>query len=64
MKPGITIRRARISLGLSLAALGRILGVARSTVHRWENSPLPPPAKHIRGLSIVLKVPVERLVGR
>jgi len=48
------ITRRRTALGLSLAALGRELGVDRATVHRWEAGVSRPRGAALTGLQVTL----------
>lgn len=63
MEIGEKIRRKRLQIGLSLAALGRLVGVSRSAVHQWENSQVTniTVTNRIR-LSEALKMPIAELL--
>ena len=42
---GERIRERRLELGLSQAQLGRLFGVGRATIYRWESGKAPPPRR-------------------
>lgn len=55
------IRKARVAAGLSAAALARLLGVAESTVRRWEAGGRTPSDDTVRRIARALGVGVEVL---
>jgi transcriptional regulator with XRE-family HTH domain len=63
MEVGAKIRRARLFRGLSLEALGRLIGVSRSAVHQWENGHVTniTVANRIK-LSEALELPITELL--
>lgn len=64
MSIGERIKSRRLELGLTLEDIGKILGVNRSTVKRYENGEtkrISP--KTIEKLSVILKTTPEYLAG-
>lgn len=56
--------RARAKSGLSQRDVAEALGVAQSTVCRWEKGEREPRQRHLRALAILLRVDVGALIER
>jgi transcriptional regulator with XRE-family HTH domain len=56
------IKEARLKVGLTQYELGKILDVDTQFISNIEREIAPLPPKHIRTLSKVLKVPVQRFI--
>ena len=61
---GGILRELREKKGLTQAELGVILGVAGSTVSKYEKSPHPPDGSMIRNISDKMGVSCDYLLGR
>lgn len=61
---GGILRELREKKGLTQAELGVILGVAGSTVSKYEKSPNPPDGSMIRNISDKMGVSCDYLLGR
>ena len=63
MEPGERIREARLSKGLTLEAVGKAVGVGKSTVRKWETGMIRNMGRDkIAALSGVLGLPVTALL--
>ena len=52
----ITLKAARINVGLSQKEVAKLLGISNKTIHSWENGATSPSAKHIDALCELYKV--------
>lgn len=52
----ITLKAARINVGLSQKQVAKILGVSNKTIHSWESGGTSPGAKHIDSLCNLYQV--------
>ena len=60
-----TIKRARLSKGLTQAELGKLIGYDKEAgkyVRDFENGRTYPPYVRIRAISTVLDIPLDKLV--
>ena len=64
MTQGQCLRNARLDHGLTLAAVGRALGVARQYVHAWEVGRRNPGRKYLSKLAEVLGLELSDLLPR
>ena len=55
------LRRERVRVGLTQAAIAGALGVSQQTVARWESGRTPP-SRYLRELSELLEMPVAELL--
>lgn len=60
---GARIRSLRVRRGLSLEELGRVLGMTRQGVGKWELGKAPVSSLNVRALSQALNVPIAELYG-
>lgn len=58
------VTQARLSLGLSIEALADLMGVAFSTVWRWESGAVPVPRYAALILDLLLQVEGTTLARR
>ena len=54
--PKITLRAARVNMGLSQKEVACILKISNKTLHSWENGDTSPSAKHIDALCDLYKM--------
>ncbi len=59
---GQRLKEARVAAGLSLSALGRLIGVRHSTIFRWENEQHDIPVSKAFSLCSVLRILLAWLV--
>ena len=63
---GEELKKARLSKKISQQRLGELLGyegrTAESLVQHWESDRREVPLKHIRKLSEILEIPLERFI--
>lgn len=52
----ITLKAARINVGLSQKEVAKILGISNKTIHSWESGDTSPGAKHIDALCNLYQV--------
>lgn len=56
------LREARLSKGLSMEDLGRLVNVKGASVCRWEQGINSPNRKRLKKLAKVLNIPEEKLI--
>ena len=56
------LRRRRVRVGLTQAAVAAALGVSQQTIARWESGRTPP-SRYLRELSELLELPVAELLN-
>ena len=59
---GAKIEAARIRKGMSQTELGQRVGVSQVSVHRWEGGLANPSFANLLKLSLVLDIPMSRLL--
>ena len=64
MKIGNKIKNKREKLDMSQEELGEKLNVSQSQVSRWEKNTSDPSSKEIKGLSKILGLSIEELLGK
>ena len=63
MEPGERIREARLSKGLTLEAVGKAVGVGKSTVRKWETGMIRNMGRDkIVSLATALDLPLSELL--
>ncbi len=61
---GKIIKKRRLELDMSLDELGKLVGVNKSTIMRWENGDISVlKASHVYLLSKSLELPINTLMG-
>lgn len=64
MRRGTPLGKAMAKSGLSQRDVADAIGVAQSTVCRWQAGTREPRQRHLRALATLLRVDVGSLIGR
>lgn len=60
--PKITLKAARVNSGLSQKEAARKLGIAESTLYKWEAGKNKPNVKYLDKIERVFKISVENII--
>ena len=60
--PKITLKAARVNSGLSQKDAARKLGVAESTLYKWEAGKNKPNMKYLDRIEKIFKIPIDNII--
>ncbi|MBI1711091.1 helix-turn-helix transcriptional regulator [Lactobacillus crispatus] len=58
----ITLKAARVNCGLSQKEAAKELGIAESTLYKWESGKNKPNSKYLPRIEAVFKMPVDSII--
>lgn len=58
----ITLKAARVNCGLSQKEAAKKLGIAESTLYKWESGKNKPNTKYLDRIQKVFKTPIEYII--
>lgn len=58
----ITLKAARVNCGLSQKEAAQKLGIAESTLYKWESGKNKPNVKYLGKIQKVYKMPVDAII--
>lgn len=58
----ITLKAARVNCGLSQKEAAKELGIAESTLYKWESGKNKPNSKYLPIIEAVFKMPVDSII--
>ncbi|WP_278390564.1 helix-turn-helix transcriptional regulator [Lactobacillus acetotolerans] len=58
----VTLKAARVNSGLSQKEAAKRLGVAESTLYKWESGRNKPNTKYLGRIKKVFKIPIDYII--